>query len=124
MIHMYSRPVPRRRGYKLLIYSSYCTAEEPACQYRRCKRCRFDPRVRKIPWRGAWQPTPVFLPGQSHGQRSLAGYGPQGHKELDMTEGTQHNTAAEACETQGGWLSRELDVRVNTPCRASKRQHP
>ena len=40
------------------------------------KRCRFDPWVRKIPWRRKWQPTPVFLPEESHGQRSLAGYGP------------------------------------------------
>ena len=46
----------------------------------------FDPCVGKIPWRKAWQPTPVFLPGESHGQRSLAGYSPWGHKELDMTE--------------------------------------
>jgi len=37
-------------------------------------RCRFDPWVRKIPWRRAWQPTPVFLPGKSHEQRSLVGY--------------------------------------------------
>ena len=40
------------------------------------KRRRFDPWVGKIPWRRAWQPTPVFLPGASHGQRSLAGYSP------------------------------------------------
>ena len=42
------------------------------CQYRRCKRCGFGPWVRKIPWRRKWQHTPVFLPGESHGQRSLA----------------------------------------------------
>ena len=53
---------------------------EPACQCRRCKRCRFDPWVRKIPWRRKWQPTPVFLPGESHGQRSLAAYSPQGRR--------------------------------------------
>ena len=46
-----------------------------------------DPWVRKIPWRSAWQPTLVFLLGKSHGQRSLAGYSPWGHKELDRTEG-------------------------------------
>ena len=40
----------------------------------------------KIPWRRKWQPTPVFLPGDSYGQRSLAGYSPWGCKELDMTE--------------------------------------
>ena len=43
-------------------------------------RCGFDPWVRKIPWRRAWQPTPVFLPGESHGQRSLVGYSPRDHK--------------------------------------------
>ena len=52
------------------------------------KWCRigFDPWVGTIPWRKEWQPTPVFLPGESHGQRSLAGYSPWGHKESDRTE--------------------------------------
>ena len=54
--------------------------KEPSCQFRRRKRHGFDPWVRKIPWRGAWQPTPAFLPGESHGQRSLAGYSPWGRK--------------------------------------------
>ena len=45
-----------------------------------------DSWVRKIPWRRKWQPTPVFLPGKSHDQRSLAGYSPWGHKEPEMTE--------------------------------------
>ena len=44
-----------------------------------CRRHRFDPWVRKIPWRRKWQPTPVFLPGKSHGQRSLVGYSPWGY---------------------------------------------
>ena len=57
------------------------SGKEPACQCRRHKRHWFDPWVRKIPWRRKWQPTPVFLPGESHGQRSLAGYSPRGHKE-------------------------------------------
>ena len=56
---------------------------EGACQRRRCE---FSPWVRKMPWRREWQPTPVFLPGESHEQRSLAGYSPGGHKELDTTE--------------------------------------
>ena len=43
-------------------------------------------RVGKIPWRGKWQPTPVFLPGESHGRKSLEGYSAWGHTELDMTE--------------------------------------
>jgi len=45
-------------------------------QCRSSRKHRFEPWVRKIPWRRAWQPTPVLLPGASHGQRSLAGYSP------------------------------------------------
>ena len=50
------------------------------------KRLRFDPWVRKIPWRRAWQPLPVFLPGESQGQRSLEGYSPGGCTESDTAE--------------------------------------
>ena len=46
----------------------------------------FDPWLRNIPWKKKWQPTSVFLPGESHGQRSLVGYSPWGCKQLDMTE--------------------------------------
>ena len=46
----------------------------------------FDPWVGKIPWREKCQSTPVFLPGESHGQRSLVGYSPRGCKESDTTE--------------------------------------
>ena len=60
--------------------------EEPACQYRTHKRHRFNPWVGKIPWSKKWQPTPVFSPREFHGQRSLAGYSPWGHKESDRTE--------------------------------------
>ena len=49
----------------------------------------FDPWVGKILWQGAWQPTPVFLPGESHGQRGLAGYSPWDDKESDTTEATE-----------------------------------
>ena len=66
------------------------SSKEPVCQCRRCKRNGFDPWVEKIPWRRACQPILVFLPGESHKQRSLADYDPSGHKELDMTEETQH----------------------------------
>jgi len=45
-----------------------------------------NPWVCKIPWRRTWQPTPVFLPGESHGQRSLASYSPWSPKKSDMTE--------------------------------------
>ena len=44
------------------------------------------PGLGRFPWRRGWQPTPVFLPGESHGQRSLAGYSPWGRKHMDMTE--------------------------------------
>ena len=54
--------------------------KEPACQ---CRRPGFSPWVGKNPWRRKWPPTLVFLPGKSHGQRSLMGYHPWGHKELD-----------------------------------------
>ena len=50
-----------------------------------CRRPRFNPWVGKIPWRRKWQPAPVFLPGKSHGRRSLAVYGPRGRKESDTT---------------------------------------
>ena len=53
---------------------------------RRCKRCGFDPWIRKIPWRRKWQHTPVFFPGEFYGQRSLEGYSPWGCKGSDTTE--------------------------------------
>jgi len=49
------------------------SGKEPACQCKRHKRSEFDPRVGKIPCRMAWQPTPVFLPEEFYGQRSMAG---------------------------------------------------
>ena len=48
--------------------------------------CRFDPWVGKMPWRRKWQPSPVFLLGEFHGQRSLAGYSPWARKESDTTK--------------------------------------
>ena len=64
----------------------WCSGKEPTCW--RCRRPRFDPWVGRIPCRRAWQPTLAFLPGESHGQRSLAGYSLWGHKESDSTEHT------------------------------------
>ena len=56
------------------------------------KRCRFNPWIEKIPWKRAWQPTPVPLPRESHGQRRLVGYIPWGHKRvgLDLVTKEQH----------------------------------
>ena len=71
-------------------FPRWLMGKEAACFCRRCKRHGFDPWVRKIPWRMKWQSTPVFLPGKSHGQRSLMGYDPHpspwGPKELDATK--------------------------------------
>ena len=64
------------------------SGKEPTCQYRRHKRFGFDPWVGKIPWRRKWLPTPVFLPRESHGHRSLVGYCSWGHKESDVAEAT------------------------------------
>ena len=62
--------------------SRWFLGKEPACQ---CRRREFDPWVEKIPWRRKWQPTPGFSPGKSHGQRSLGGCSPWGHKEVDTS---------------------------------------
>ena len=59
----------------------------------------FHPWIGKIPWRRAWQPPPVLLPGESHGQRSLAGYSPWGHTESDTT----------------GWLSSSSQLQTASP---------
>ena len=80
--------LPKVCWVKYMGFPDGARGKEPACECRRHKRFGFDPWIRKIPWRRAWQPTPVFLPGESNGQRSLAGYSPWGCKELDTTEGT------------------------------------
>ena len=54
--------------------------------FMQCRRPGFYPWIGKIPWRREWLPTPVFLPGEFHGQRSLAEYRSWGHKELEMTD--------------------------------------
>ena len=65
----------------------WLSIRESACQYR---RPGFDPWVGKIPWSREWQPTSVFLPGESHGQKSLAGYSPWDRKESYTTEQLTH----------------------------------
>ena len=69
------------------------SGKESTSQCRRLKRHELNPwlgksPIGKIPWRRAWQPTPAFLPRESHGQRSLAGYSPWGRKESGTTEAT------------------------------------
>ena len=60
--------------------------KESTCQCRRSKRHGFDPQFGKIPWSRKWQPALVFCNGKIHGQRSLEGYNPWGHKKLDTIE--------------------------------------
>ena len=80
------------------------TGKEPTCQCRTPKRQRFNPWVRKMLWRRAWPLTPLFLPGESHGQRSPEGYSPQDCKELNMTKATQHaHTHMYVLVTQSCW---------------------
>ena len=76
---------------ELMIYLSYTQGLPPRGSVVKnlpanARRCGFHSWVGKIPWRWKWQPTLVFLPGEPHEQRSLAGYSPWGHKALDTTE--------------------------------------
>ena len=67
----------------------WLTGKEFACQWR---RCGFNPWSEKISWRGKWQPTLVFLPGKSHGQRSLAGYSPRSQKKAGHDLATKNKS--------------------------------
>ena len=78
----------RKHGLLNRSFPGGISGKEPTCQCRRHKRHRFNPWVGKVPWRRKWQPTPVFLPGESHGQKSLVDYSPYSHIELDVTEVT------------------------------------
>ena len=71
--------------YCILIFPHGSDGKESSCNAGDLGQI-FDPWVREIPWRREWQLTPVLLPGESHGQRSVAGYSPWGCKGLDMTE--------------------------------------
>jgi len=72
-------------------------SKELACQYRRQKRHGFNLWVGKIPWTRAWQPTPVFLPEEFHGQRSLEGYRPWDHKESRQLKRLDTQTYNNVC---------------------------
>ena len=74
-VHIYAYIFMHTIIYKMG-FPRWCSGKESACPCRKCKRCRFNPWVRKSPWSRKWQPTPVFLPRKPHGQRNLAGYRP------------------------------------------------
>ena len=74
-----------------------------------------DPWVEKIPWRTAWHPTPVLLPGKSHGQRSLVGCSPWGLEESDTSPaqilyGGKHH---DSFETVSFWQYKDIVLRVH-----------
>ena len=76
-------------GMNLYVLPLWLRGKESACQ---CRRGRFNPWAGKISWRRKWQPTPVFLPGKSNGQRSLVGYSPWGHKRIGHNLVTKQQT--------------------------------
>ena len=86
-----------------ILWIWWLSGKESACQ---CRRCRFDPWIGRIPWRKKWQPTPVFLPGKSQGQRRLAGYSPWGLKRV------RHN-----------WATKQQPLGLGLPL-SSKPQFP
>ena len=115
----YSRGSPQSRNFlglikyiKLYFQEGFTgdSVVESTCQ---CRRCGFGPWVGKIPWRRTWQPTPVFLLGKSHGRRSLVGYGPRGHKELDTTEQLHFTSYIKETHTQRNYL--ESKIRSEEP---------
>ena len=86
------------------------SGKEFTCQCRKRRRLGFNPWVRKIPWNRKWYPTPVFLPGQLHGQRSLMGYSPCSQK----------------CRIQMKWLSTHLSdvVSKSIPRTSAEESNP
>ena len=75
----------------------------------------FSSCIGRIPWRRKWQPTPVFLPGEAHGQERLAGYSPRGHKESDTAKRLTHRSLLKVCDVPGTRL-RSGDVAYKTMC--------
>ena len=75
--------VQSTKGYQIRGFAGDPSDKEPICQ---CRRCSFDPWVGKNSWRREWQPILVYLPGESHGHRSLVGNSPWGHKQWATTE--------------------------------------
>ena len=73
-----------------------------------CRRPRFNPWLGKIPWRREWLPTPVFLPGEFYGQKSLVGYSPWSHKESDMAERLTQTHG----QTDNSLVSKEIKIKT------------
>ena len=129
--------------YDGFVASNYCVifykmgfhggsvSKESTCQ---CRKHRFNSWVRKIPWKRRWQPTPVFLSGKPHGQRSLAGYSPWGRNESDTTERLTQNQGVHRVwnmDRKGWpricpvvqWLRLHLPIRGSIPGQGAKIPH-
>ena len=91
-----------RKNMKKWSFRGGSDGKESTCQ---CRGPGFDPWVRKIPWRRAWQPTPVFLPGESHGQRSLVGNHRWGCEESDTTQRLNKNNCGKPHKHPQQWAS-------------------
>ena len=101
--------------YPLQIFAGlpwWLSGKESACQ---CRRHRFGPWVGKTPWSRKGQPTPVFLPGKSHEQRSMVGHSPWGHKESDTTEPLSRSLLLRRGSSQGssGWRLKRISLGRN-----------
>ena len=81
------------RQHSLIGLPRWFSGKESSCQCRRHKRCRFNPCVGKIPWRGAWQPTPVFLPGESPWTEEPSRLQSMGSQTVGHSWATKHSTA-------------------------------
>ena len=111
----FPRKIRKNTGKLIFIQCLFCAQvapviKEPAFQ---CRRHRFHPWIAKSPWRRAWQPTPVFLPREYHGQRSLVGYSLWGHRESNMTEAHVQNSVLLACMHRTGCPSLCTDFCKN-----------
>ena len=84
----------------------------------------FDPWVGKIPWRRKWQPTPVLLPGESHGGRSLVGYSPWGRKESDTTERLHFTSLYSYTQSHHHQLPHHSAITLHLPSIPTTGRHP
>ena len=95
-----------------LVFPGGSVSKESTCNAGdslQCRRPCFDSWVEKIPWRRKWQPTPVFLPGKSHGQRNLVGYSPWDHKRIRHGLATkQQNLSFKTIESKITTLNKQL----------------
>ena len=91
------------------------SGKEPTCQYRRHKRQGFDPWVGKVPWRRAWQPTPIFLPGESHRQKSLESYSPKGSRVRHNWSNSAHTKYYEGKVSNFCWKDKNRIFILSLP---------